>query len=107
MPILSGIFDRSLRGQDSPTKGGLDMNRRMLVYGLFLCALAVSVTSATAASDSAEFTALPGSPKGGVIVYLGSADADTVIKSRDAGRFLVQGVLFDQAAVVQGWSNRL
>ena len=47
----------------------------------------------------AEFIALPGSPKGGVIVYLGSADADTLIKTRDAGRFVVQSVLFDSASV--------
>ena len=71
----------------------------MPVYGVFLCALAVSVCTATAASDAAAFAALPGDPNGGVIVYLGSADADTLIKTRDAGRFVVQSVLFDSASV--------
>jgi outer membrane protein assembly factor BamB len=75
------------------------MTRRMLVYGVFLCVLAVSVNSATAASDLAEVIALPNSPKGGVIIYLGGADADAMIKSRDAGRFVVQSVLFDTASV--------
>ena len=75
------------------------MNRQALAIGLFLCGFVLWFTHATAASDVTEIIASPDAPKGGVIVHLGSADAGAMIKHRDAGRFLVQSVLFDQAAV--------
>ena len=75
------------------------MSRRILVNVLLLFASIAWGHPATAASDVAEFVALPDSPKGGVIVYVGSANAETLIEARDAGRFVVQGVLFDAASV--------
>lgn len=72
------------------------MTKRHWLFGLSIC---IGLVGTLNAGDITEIITLPDGPKGGVIVHLGSADVDAMIKHRDAGRFLVQSVLFDQAAV--------
>jgi len=75
------------------------MNGQRLACALVVCVAFVSPGSATAAAMLDEVVALPDSPKGGVIVYIGSGDADTLVAVRDAGRFIVQAVLFDRESI--------
>jgi outer membrane protein assembly factor BamB len=74
---------------------------KIAAYRALLFAVLLSVSCVTSAGDLPNVIALPDSPKGGVIVYIGSTDATTLVNSRDAGRFIVQAMLFDQADTTQ------
>ena len=69
------------------------------LFGLCIAALLAVVNANLSAGDITGFLGSPGTPKGGVIVYLGSADANALVSARNAGHFSAQGVLFDTASV--------
>lgn len=77
------------------------MKRRSIIYGLLFFAFVTTSNKPTAAKDLADAIASQVNLKGGIVVHVGNISPAALVNSANAGRFIVQALLFDEASVAK------